>query len=136
MSCSLKASFGPTGGPGYITQVITGILPSTYYQLQFDLRNGGEPPNSWAVNINGNQVLGQQDQNSFPIETICYTYISGPAETSITLQFAFYHQPNYYYLSNVQFYLSLNPNGCCGGEDPSSKPALNSFPPSFCTPCI
>jgi len=101
------ASFGAIGSPTYLTQNITTIV-GEQYEIEFYLQNGYTGGgNSFSVSEDGVPLYSGVNLPAFLWTE--YSYLFTATDTSTTLQFAFRHDPSFFYLDDVSLELKSVP---------------------------
>lgn len=98
---TFQAAFGPTGGIGGISQVITASA-GDQLTLTFAWANNpfeGTPPNVFSVNFDGVNLLYLQDQA--PTAYTVFSYNVTITNTNPSLEFHFFNSPDYGMLDAV-----------------------------------
>jgi V8-like Glu-specific endopeptidase len=123
---SYAASFGPTGGLGYISQTVA-TTPGQTYTLSLWLAHPYDDTGTeYVAQIGGTTVDDLVDPGFFPYTQFTYAYTA--TGTSTTIQLGFYEVPAYWYLDDVSFTASPTPaphggHGVLSDSPPAPAPA-------------
>jgi len=96
-NCS--AFFGPVGTTGGISQVVTGLIPGSQYDISFAFEADGGTPSSFQAQFGASTLLSLTNPPAGPYTL--YSFSQTASATSETLSFAFRDDPGFLNLDAV-----------------------------------
>jgi Putative Ig domain len=93
-----KASLGPVGSLGYLSQNVATTI-GTQYTFSWYLQSDGETPNEFQASWNGTVIFDQTNLPAF--DYTLYSFTETATSTSTPIQFGFQDDPGYLHLDDV-----------------------------------